>query len=61
MYAADVQARINLGIRRRLRRYGKRPGAHQADEGLLDAGLAILYYGDEIGMGTTSISATATA
>ncbi|HUO84821.1 MAG TPA: maltose alpha-D-glucosyltransferase, partial [Thermoanaerobaculia bacterium] len=54
MYAADRQARINLGIRRRL---APLLGNHRRRVELLNgplfsaAGTPIIYYGDEIGMG----------
>jgi len=45
--------RINLGIRRRLRRCSERPALDPADDGLLFSlpGTPVIYYGDEIGMG----------
>ena len=64
MYAAEPRARINLGIRRRLAPLdGERYRAHQADEqpALSMPGSPIIYYGDEIGMGDNSISATGMA
>jgi len=61
MYAADRQARINLGIRRRLAAAdGERPGAHQADEQPADLSMpgspilsttATSWHGDNIYLG----------
>jgi maltose alpha-D-glucosyltransferase/alpha-amylase len=53
-YAKDVQARINLGIRRRLAPLlGNHRGRIHLMNGLLFSfpGTPIIYYGDEIGMG----------
>jgi maltose alpha-D-glucosyltransferase / alpha-amylase len=53
-YAQDQQARINLGIRRRLAPLlGNHRGRIQLMNGLLFSfpGTPIIYYGDEIGMG----------
>lgn len=53
-YAADRQARINLGIRRRLAPLmGNHRGRIHLMNGLLFSfpGTPIIYYGDEIGMG----------
>jgi maltose alpha-D-glucosyltransferase/alpha-amylase len=53
-YANDTQARINLGIRRRLAPLlGNHRGRIQLMNGLLMSfpGTPIIYYGDEIGMG----------
>jgi maltose alpha-D-glucosyltransferase/alpha-amylase len=53
-YAKDRQARINLGIRRRLAPLlGNNRGRIQLMNGLLMSlpGTPIIYYGDEIGMG----------
>jgi maltose alpha-D-glucosyltransferase/alpha-amylase len=53
-YAKDQQARINLGIRRRLAPLlGNHRGRIQLMNGLLFSfpGTPIIYYGDEIGMG----------
>ncbi|MGZ7079839.1 MAG: putative maltokinase, partial [Thermoanaerobaculia bacterium] len=53
-YAADRQARINLGIRRRLAPLmGNHRGRIHVMNGLLFSmpGTPIIYYGDEIGMG----------
>jgi maltose alpha-D-glucosyltransferase / alpha-amylase len=54
MYAADSQARLNLGIRRRLAPLLENDsGRIQVMNGLLLSmpGSPIIYYGDEIGMG----------
>src|SRR6185369_14647980 len=54
VYATDPQARINLGIRRRL---APLLGSHRRKMELLNSllfslpGTPVLYYGDEIGMG----------
>src|SRR5207253_4433020 len=53
-YAKERQARINLGIRRRLAPLlGNHRGRIQLMNGLLMSfpGTPIIYYGDEIGMG----------
>jgi maltose alpha-D-glucosyltransferase / alpha-amylase len=53
-YAKDTEARINLGIRRRLAPLlGNHRGRIQLMNGLLFSflGTPIIYYGDEIGMG----------
>jgi maltose alpha-D-glucosyltransferase/alpha-amylase len=53
-YAKDIQARINLGIRRRLAPLlGNHRGRIHLMNGLLFSfpGTPIIYYGDEIGMG----------
>src|SRR4029450_13453076 len=54
LYAEDPQARINLGIRRRLAPPLENPRARiEPMNGLLLSlpGTPVLYYGDEIGMG----------
>jgi maltose alpha-D-glucosyltransferase/alpha-amylase len=54
VYAQDVQARINVGIRRRLAPLmGKERRRIELMNGLLFSlpGAPVLYYGDEIGMG----------
>jgi len=54
MYAADLQARINLGIRRRLAPLMENdPARIRLLQSLLFSmsGSPVLYYGDEIGMG----------
>jgi maltose alpha-D-glucosyltransferase/alpha-amylase len=54
VYAQDVRARINLGIRRRLAPLlGNRRAKMQLMNGLLLSlpGTPVIYYGDEIGMG----------
>ncbi|HZO16899.1 MAG TPA: maltose alpha-D-glucosyltransferase [Polyangiaceae bacterium] len=53
MYATDPQARINLGIRRRLAPLLKERRKVEMMNGLLLSlpGTPVIYYGDEIGMG----------
>jgi maltose alpha-D-glucosyltransferase/alpha-amylase len=53
MYATDPQARINLGIRRRLAPLLKERRKIELMNGLLLSlpGTPVIYYGDEIGMG----------
>jgi maltose alpha-D-glucosyltransferase / alpha-amylase len=53
VYATDAEARINLGIRRRLAPLLKVRRKSELMNGLLFAlpGTPVLYYGDEIGMG----------
>jgi len=63
-YATDSRARLNLGIRRRLAPLldNDRRKIELMNALLLSMpGTPVLYYGDELGMGETTISATATA
>jgi len=60
-YAADKAMRINVGIRRRLAPMMENDRRRiELMNGLLLSmpGTPVIYYGDEIGMGTTYISAT---